>query len=57
MHLLLLTDIPGHGKKHQVVDVADAVALDELLPQRKALVATETVRRRYAGVISVSSSL
>lgn len=48
MELLLLTDIPGIGKKDDLVVVGDGYALNHLLPMRRALVATPNVRRRYA---------
>ena len=52
MKLLLLTDIDGVGRKHELVVVSDKYALDSLLPQSKALIATPTILRRYAGVIT-----
>lgn len=48
MEILLLEDITGIGKKNDLLVVGDGFALNFLLPQRKALVATPTVRRRYA---------
>ncbi len=48
MEVLLLQDIPGIGKKNDLLVVGDGFALNNLLPYRKALVATPTVRRRYA---------
>ena len=48
MEILLLEDINGMGKKNDVLVVGDGFALNYLLPQRKALVATPTVRKRYA---------
>ncbi len=48
MEVLLLEDINGIGKKNDLLVVGDGYALNFLLPQRKALVATPTVRRRYA---------
>ena len=48
MEILLLEDIAGVGKKNDVLVVGDGFALNCLLPQRKALVATPTVRKRYA---------
>src|SRR3989344_2056506 len=51
MELLLLDDIPGVGKKNDLVIVGDGFALNHLLPKRKALVATPNVRRRYADQI------
>ncbi|TSC57577.1 MAG: large subunit ribosomal protein L9 [Candidatus Peregrinibacteria bacterium Greene0416_19] len=48
MEILLLEDINGIGKKNDLLIVGDGFALNFLLPQRKALVATPTVRKRYA---------
>ncbi|MDD4319795.1 MAG: 50S ribosomal protein L9 [Candidatus Peribacteraceae bacterium] len=48
MEVLLLEDVTGIGKKNDLLVVGDGFALNFLLPQRKALVATPTVRRRYA---------
>lgn len=48
MEVLLLQDIAGVGKKNDLLAVGDGFALNFLLPQRQALVATPTVRRRYA---------
>jgi large subunit ribosomal protein L9 len=48
MEILLLQDIAGVGKKNDLLVVGDGFALNCLLPQRKALVATPTVRKRYA---------
>lgn len=51
MELLLLEDINGIGKRNDIIVVKDGFALNHLLPQRKALVATPTVRKRYADQI------
>jgi large subunit ribosomal protein L9 len=48
MEIILLQDVPGIGKKNDLLLVGDGFALNFLLPQNKALVATPTVRRRYA---------
>lgn len=48
MELLLLEDINGIGKRNDIIIVGDGFALNHLLPSRKALVATPTVRKRYA---------
>ena len=48
MEVLLLEDIPGVGQKNDIIVVKDGFALNNLLPRRRALVATPTVRRRYA---------
>ncbi|MCB9808485.1 50S ribosomal protein L9 [Candidatus Peribacteria bacterium] len=51
MEVLLLQDIPGIGKKNDLLMVGDGYALNCLLPRRQALIATPTVRKRYADVI------
>lgn len=51
MEILLLEDIVGIGKKNDLLVVGDGFALNFLLPGRKALVATPTVRKRYADQI------
>ena len=48
MEILLLQDIVGIGKKNDLLVVGDGFALNYLLPNRHALVATPTVRKRYA---------
>ncbi|HLD64364.1 MAG TPA: 50S ribosomal protein L9 [Candidatus Peribacteraceae bacterium] len=48
MEVLLLQDIPEVGKKNDLLIVGDGYAMNFLLPQSKAMVATPTVRRRYA---------
>lgn len=48
MEVLLLQDVHGIGKKNDLLVVGDGFALNYLLPRRKALVATPTVRKRYA---------
>ena len=48
MEVLLLQDISGVGKKNDLLVVRDGFALNNLLPCKKALVATPTVRKRYA---------
>ncbi len=48
MEVLLLTDIPGIGKKNDLLVVKSGFALNHLLPKRKALVVTPNVRKRYA---------
>ncbi len=51
MEVLLLQDIPGVGKKSDLIVVGDGFALNFLLPRRAALVATPIVRKRYADLI------
>ena len=51
MEVLLLEDIPGIGKKNDLLVVGDGYALNYLLPRRVALVATPLVRKRYAEFI------
>ena len=48
MEILLLEDVPGIGKKNDLLLVGDGYALNCLLPRRQALIATPTVRKRYA---------
>ena len=51
MEILLLQDIRGVGKKNDLLVVGDGYAMNHLLPQQMAIVATPTVRRRYAETI------
>jgi len=51
MEVLLLQDIPGVGKKDDLLLVGDGYALNCLLPRHQAMIATPTVRRRYAEII------
>lgn len=51
MEVLLLQDIPGIGKKSDLIVVGDGYALNFLLPRHAALVATPLVRKRYADLI------
>lgn len=51
MEVLLLQDIPGVGKKNDLILVGDGYALNFLLPRNAALVATPLVRKRYADLI------
>ena len=53
MEVLLLEDIPGVGKKNDLLVVGNGYALNYLLPGRKALVVTPNVRRHYAEKIRV----
>jgi len=48
MEVLLLTDISGVGKKNDLIVVKAGFALNHLLPERKAIVVTPNVRKRYA---------
>lgn len=48
MEVLLLSDIAGVGRKNDLIVVKSGFALNHLLPERKALVVTPNVRRRYA---------
>ncbi|MBU2259773.1 50S ribosomal protein L9 [Patescibacteria group bacterium] len=48
MEVLLLQDVPKIGLKNDLLLVGDGYALNFLLPQQKAIVATPTVRKRYA---------
>ncbi len=51
MEVLLIQDVPGIGKKNDLLVVGDGFALNYLLPKRAALVATPLVRKRYAEFI------
>ncbi len=51
MEVFLLQDVPGVGKKNDLLLVGDGFALNNLLPRRAALVATPLVRKRYAEFI------
>ena len=48
MEVLLLQDVNGIGKKDDLLVVGDGYALNFLLPESKAMIATPTVRRRFA---------
>ncbi|MDD5055150.1 MAG: 50S ribosomal protein L9 [Candidatus Peribacteraceae bacterium] len=48
MEVLLLIDIVGIGRKNDLVVVKNGFALNCLLPERKAIVATPGVRKRFA---------
>ncbi len=48
MEVLLLIDIHGIGRKNDLVVVKNGYALNCLLPERKAIVATPGVRKRFA---------
>ncbi len=50
MELLLLADIPGLGKTHDIVVVDDATRLT-LCSKQQAFVATPTIRNRFAFAI------
>ena len=48
LEVLLLEDIPGVGQQNDIIVVREGFALNNLLPRRRAIVATPTVRKRYA---------
>jgi large subunit ribosomal protein L9 len=48
MEVLLLSDIPGIGRRNDLMVVGNGYALNYLLPHRKAIVATPSVRKTYA---------
>lgn len=48
LEVILLQDVPQVGKKNDLLVVGDGYAMNFLLPQSKAMIATPTVRRRYA---------
>ena len=45
--VVLLKDVAGVGRQHQVVTVLEWYALTYLLPLRLALVSTPAVRKKY----------
>ena len=47
MDVLLLSDLPGIGKKNDLIVVTSGYAMNYLLPQRKAIVVTPNVRKQY----------
>ncbi|MEQ1849408.1 MAG: 50S ribosomal protein L9 [Candidatus Peribacteraceae bacterium] len=51
MEVLLLSDIKGIGHKNDLLTVRSGYALNCLLPQRLAIVATPKVRQQYADEI------
>jgi len=51
MEVLLLSNITGIGQKNDLLTVASGYALNCLLPQRLAIVATPKVRKQYAELI------
>lgn len=48
MEVLLLENISGIGQKNDLIVVKSGFALNFLLPSRRALVVTPSVRKRYA---------
>lgn len=51
MEVLLLSDIKGIGSKNDLLTVRSGYAMNCLLPQRLAIVATPKVRQQYADLI------
>ena len=49
MKVILLTDVKGHGKKDQVVEVSDGFARNFLLPQKKAIPADAKAQNDLKG--------
>jgi large subunit ribosomal protein L9 len=47
MKVILLTDIQGHGKKGNIVEVNDGYARNFLLPKKMAVEATKNVINEY----------
>ncbi len=52
MKIVMLKDVKGVGKKHDIKTVADGFALNSLIPQGKAEVATDKALARIALVKS-----
>lgn len=56
MKIVMLKDVKGVGKKHDIKTVADGFALNSLIPQGKAEVATDKALARIAIVKSQEES-
>ncbi len=52
MKVVLLTDVKGHGKKDQIVEVADGFARNFLFPQKKAVPADAKIQNELKGKAS-----
>jgi large subunit ribosomal protein L9 len=50
MKIVLLKDIHGLGKKYEAVIVADGFALNNLIPKKEAVFATDSVIAQYAKI-------
>lgn len=50
MKIVLLKDIHGLGKKYEAVTVADGFALNNLIPKKEAVFATDAVIAQYAKI-------
>jgi large subunit ribosomal protein L9 len=50
MKIVLLKDIHGLGKKYEAVTVADGFALNNLIPKKEAVFATDSVIAQYAKI-------
>lgn len=50
MKIVLLKDIHGLGKKYDTVTVADGFALNNLIPKKEAIFATDAVISQYAKI-------
>jgi large subunit ribosomal protein L9 len=50
MKIVLLKDIHGLGKKYEAVTVADGFALNNLIPKKEAVFATDAVVAQYAKI-------
>ena len=49
MKVILLTDVKGHGKKDQMVEVSDGFARNFLFPQKKAIPADAKAQNELKG--------
>lgn len=56
MKIILQEDLPKLGKKFDVIEVDEQLALNRLLPLRLALVDTPVQRRRFAGMLNDRTS-
>jgi large subunit ribosomal protein L9 len=52
MEVLLVKDVQGIGQKNQLLTVGDGFALNNLLPKGCAVVATESVKTKFATEIA-----
>lgn len=50
MKIVLLKDVHGLGKKYEAVTVADGFALNNLIPKKEAVFATDAVIAQYAKI-------
>ncbi len=56
MNIILLQDIENVGEKHQIITVKDGFGRNYLIPQKMAIVANDTNRRKLAELIRQEES-